>query len=853
MNFFRQLSLSKKLLSVTMLVTMIAMLIGFFAVAVNEYYTLKNNTLEDALLITKTVSNYSAADIAFQDKKSAAETLSYLKQIPSVLTADLFDLKKQHFISLQNPPSTFIAPDNVSHWHSFQDDTLYVIDSISDKGRDFGYIQISFSTVTLTNKLISNILAMLLILVVLLAFSFILTTRLQRVISEPLLTLANTSQRVAREANYSVRVNHDADDEIGTLYTAFNQMLQQLEQREISRCKAEEALRQSEEQWRSITEYSPDYIMRIDETNTILFINRSLPALEKTKAVGLDILSLFPADYHDAMQESHQHVWDTGEPSSYLTTYTTPEDNIHFEFKVGPVFHNTKVIALTISARDISNRLKTEENLSRFRAALDGSNDNIFLIDPDNMRILDFNRSATDDLGYSKMELLAMGPQDLKPEYSKQRLHETFQQVIESKQGLREISTIHRRKDGSEFPVEVRMSTWQPTGEAPLIIAMARDISERLKSETEIRKLSRAVEQTTNTIIITDTNGIIEYVNPAFTQETGYTAAEAIGKTPAMLSAGETDKALHKDLWETISAGRRWQGEMLNRKKNGKTYWESAAITPIKNDAGEITHYLGTQMDITERKRIEVELANHRNHLEHLVKERTKELESVNQELETFAYSVSHDLRAPLRAIDGFSLVLLEDYTAELDADGQSYLQRVRSNTQKMGTLIDDILELSKVTRIELIPVQVDLSALANETIQLLKDGQPDHQATVTIQPGLSVMGDKTLLNQVLVNLLGNAWKYSGKIENAHIEFGASTDQDKTIYYVKDNGAGFDEKYADKLFSAFKRLHRADEFEGSGVGLATVARIIRRHGGNVWAEGKVNHGATFYFTVKRFT
>ncbi len=235
--------------------------------------------------------------------------------------------------------------------------------------------------------------------------------------------------------------------------------------------------------------------------------------------------------------------------------------------------------------------------------------------------------------------------------------------------------------------------------------------------------------------------------------------------------------------------------------------------------------------------------------LESRVNERTAELEATNKELEAFSYSVSHDLRAPLRTIDGFSRAVLEDYAQVLDDEGRSYLNRVRAATQQMAQLIDDLLKLSRVTRTEMHRDDVDLSAMARDIAATLQRTQPERQAQITIDKDMIVRGDTRLLNVVLTNLLGNAWKFTEGKQAAEIRLGKMERDGKKIYFVRDNGAGFDMAYAHKLFGAFQRLHSDSEFKGSGIGLATVQRIIRRHGGQVWAEGEVGQGAGFYFTL----
>ena len=241
--------------------------------------------------------------------------------------------------------------------------------------------------------------------------------------------------------------------------------------------------------------------------------------------------------------------------------------------------------------------------------------------------------------------------------------------------------------------------------------------------------------------------------------------------------------------------------------------------------------------DIIESKEAEEEL-----------KRRTTDLEASNKELEAFSYSVSHDLRAPLRSITGFSAVLLEDYADELDKEGKSYLKKISDAGELMGQLMDDLLKLSRVTRSDLNIQRLDLSDMARKIVELHKD-EPGRKVKVTIAPNMSANGDKNLINLVLQNLLDNAWKYSSKASGPRIEMGVVEHKGNHAYFVRDNGVGFDMTYANKLFQPFQRLHKATEFDGTGIGLATVQRIIRRHGGEVWAEAKVGGGATFFFTL----
>jgi signal transduction histidine kinase len=257
------------------------------------------------------------------------------------------------------------------------------------------------------------------------------------------------------------------------------------------------------------------------------------------------------------------------------------------------------------------------------------------------------------------------------------------------------------------------------------------------------------------------------------------------------------------------------------------------------------------QQYLREKKEAQDSLQKAHDELEERVRERTAQLAAANRELEAFAYSVSHDLRAPLRGIDGFSLALLEDCGDRLDDVGRDYLQRVRNGCLRMGKLIDDLLALSRLTRSEMRREAVDLSGMTRAIVDELRREEPGRDVEVAVAEGLTVDADPSLLRVALANLLGNAWKFTRKTENARIELGRSENKDGSpVYFIRDNGAGFDMRYAERLFGAFQRLHTESEFEGTGVGLATVQRIIHRHGGLIRAEGAVGAGATFYFTLK---
>ncbi|MCX6560909.1 MAG: ATP-binding protein [Candidatus Aminicenantes bacterium] len=270
---------------------------------------------------------------------------------------------------------------------------------------------------------------------------------------------------------------------------------------------------------------------------------------------------------------------------------------------------------------------------------------------------------------------------------------------------------------------------------------------------------------------------------------------------------------------------------------------------PIRSEAGDIVGVVVVSRDITARKSVEEAVRRLNADLERRVTERTAQLEAANAELEAFSYSVSHDLRAPLRIIDGFSQAVLEEQDRSLNEEGRVFLRRIRANVQAMGNLIDDMLNLARVTKADLRVEDVDLSRLAESAAAALAGAWPQRTVDVVIAPGLTARGDVRLLQAALENLIENAWKFTSKRSDARIEFGSEAVEGTTAFFVRDNGVGFDMAYAGKLFAPFQRLHAKDEFPGTGVGLATVQRIVRRHGGRVWAEGVVDQGAVFYFTL----
>jgi PAS domain S-box-containing protein len=365
-------------------------------------------------------------------------------------------------------------------------------------------------------------------------------------------------------------------------------------------------------------------------------------------------------------------------------------------------------------------------------------------------------------------------------------------------------------------------------------IAVSRD-------SASARLFSAIVGSSDDAIVGETLDGVITSWNPAAEGMYGYAAAEIVGRPATVLCPpGRQDEG--REALARIGRGEHVPHyETFRRRKDGTDFPASVTLSPIHDEAGRLIGASSIARDVTEQ--MDARAAAE-------VRHRADDLEAANGSLESFTYSVSHDLRAPLRAMSGFSSALLEEYGDLLGEDGRRYAERIVAASEHMAALIDNLLRLSRLSRAEMHLDPVDLGAEAAQIAAELADEDPGRHARFAIQHPVEVRADRALIRMVMHNLLGNAWKFTSGRDDALIEFGTTPAGDAPVcYYVRDNGAGFDPAYAHKLFSPFQRLHPASEFPGTGIGLAIVRLIVERHGGRVWAEGAVGAGATFYFTI----
>ncbi len=605
----------------------------------------------------------------------------------------------------------------------------------------------------------------------------------------------------------------------------------------------------------SIVENSPDYIMRYDRQFRHLYMNKaglSVAGIDRKKIIGKSHKEsgIFEPEQCEYWEEKLKYVFDTGKSIREQFEWNSADGPVWLDWMLTPEYDKDGNICSVLGvSRDITQVKAVEKALlesdSRFSLFFNQAPLGYQSLDSDG-RFIDVNQAWLDILGYNRDEVIGKWFGDFLTSVHREGFLKRFPLFKAKGKIHSEFEMITRKGKIIIIAFDGRIG-YDLNGNFHQTHCVLKDITEQRKAEDALRKseeiFNHFMEHSPIYVFFKDAEIRSLRLSKNYEQMLGRPLSELIGKNMDDLFPSDLANKMVADDIRILNGGK---PEVIEEELNGKQY--TTIKFPIVID-GKPRYLAGYTIDMTDQKRAEEEIANLNKDLENKVIERTRLLEAANKELESFAYSVSHDLRAPLRAIDGFSKFLLDDHGSMLNPEGKRLLGLIRKNTKRMDQLIQDILALSRVARSEHNASKTDMAKIAMAMYNELNQSDLQMKIRFTIDPLPEAYADPTYIKQVWFNLISNAVKFSSTRPHPEIKIGGYTENKFNIYFIKDNGVGFNMDYSHKLFGVFQRLHKPEDFEGTGVGLAIVRRIINRHQGNVWAEAKENEGATFYFSI----
>ena len=687
--------------------------------------------------------------------------------------------------------------------------------------------------------------------VVVLVAALVLAGRVQRGPMRSLFALERSVQEIAARGDPRMRVAKTSEDEIGRIADRLNDMLDAVE----TRTRAAE---ESGSAYRALFDGSPFAVFLTRKNGEIVDVNeRGLQefGLERSRIQGSTAETAGLIDREAARALAAALRRSGGVIERFETTLRAGGGRIrHVLISARAIpFRGEDPVMMVL--QDVTERKLAEEALREseriYREAIEGAGAVPYAKTEDPRRYVFMGEGIKELTGYSGQEMTPdlwnsivrrVVPQG---ELFGSDLQQALRMALEGDLHSWKADVLLQTRDGEpRWVTDSSVILRDPEGRMLGSVGILADITDRKRAEEALRLgEERFRTLVTNLQVIAfalDAQGVFTLSEGLGLEKLGQRPGQLVGLSVFDVYSG------HPEFLAQVRRALAGEPVLAELGLMGLTF--ELRYTPVRDHRGEPGGVIAVAFDITERTRAEEEIRTLNLDLERRVRDRTARLEAANRELEAFAYSVSHDLRAPLRAVDGFSQALLEDYAAALDARGKGYLERIRSGAARMGHLIDDLLRLSRLSNAEIRLEEVDLSAMVGSVVAELRETSPRRQVDCVITPGIHVVADRALTLIALENLLRNAWKFTGRRTEARIEFGRMAGEGgEAVCYVRDNGAGFDMAYASKLFGVFQRLHDQHEFPGSGIGLATVQRILHRHGGRVWAEGEVDRGATVYF------